>query len=75
MELYEFHIREWQASSGDHGSSVSSAGMCRRASLISSSVASSSNNSVKRSDSMDGSVSNTYAGNTSANTLIINDKI
>ena len=75
MELNELHIGKWQTCSGDHGSSVSSAGVGRSTGLVGSSVSSSSDDGIECSDSVNGAIGDTDAGDSSANSFIVHDQV
>ena len=75
MELHKFQIRQRQASSSDHSTTITSAGMSRGASLISSTISSSGNNGIQSSNTMDGAVSDAYASHTTAYTLVVHYEV
>lgn len=70
MELNELHIRQWKASSCNHSSTVTSAGVGWGTGLISSSVSTSSQDSVQSSDSVNGTIGNWHDSDSSANSVV-----
>ena len=56
MELNELQILQWQTSSGDHGVTIARAGVCTRATEVSASIASSSQDSLVSTETVEGTV-------------------
>ena len=75
MELHKLKIRKWKSSPSNHSSTITSTGMSRCASLISTAISSGGNNCIKSTYSMNGSVSNAHNSYSSASSLIIHNQI
>jgi len=75
MELHEFRIFNGETSSSDNTETITSASMCGSAWKISSSVSTSCENSVVSSNSVNGTISNGHADNTSASTFLVHNQI
>lgn len=75
VELNELEIREGETCSGNHSTSVPSAGVGRGAGLIGTSISSCCDDGVESSDSVDGSVSDTHADYTSAGSLVVHYQV
>ncbi|CAM6002358.1 unnamed protein product [Sphagnum balticum] len=75
MELDEFHIREWEASSRDESSPVPSASVSRGACLVGSTVSSGGEDSIESANAVDGAVSDGDNGNSPAGPLGVKDEV
>jgi len=75
MELNELHIRQRQTSSSHHGVTITSTSMSGCAGLIGSSIATTGNDSVKSSYSVDCSISNAHDCDSSADTIVVHNEV
>lgn len=72
MELDEFRVLDWEASSGNHTATITSASMGRCAREVGSTVTSCGDDSVVGFHSVDGTVSHVVSHDTSALTVFHN---
>lgn len=74
VELHEFQILQRKTSTGDHGVTVTRASVCRRAREVGSSVSTSGEDSLVRTEAVEGSVLHVEGNDT--NTLaVLHDQV